>query len=203
MTWNSTYLVKQFLGFLSFCFWHLYVYSRIRCGNAHTSILSKRHFYFLHFLAVWEVRSFNFLRRNFAQWLNKLPLLMYPNFRKIYETVFFRTENCKYLKNLCYNFSHFFYILFHFVLQIKHKIFKNFDWRKFKIFKKKCKNTTILKTSCYHDNRNFWQHVYFYVIPAIRAMLLVSFVVISYETSKQQASMHNCAVYRNKCWEPP
>ena len=80
-----------------------------------------------------------------------------------------------------------FYILFHFVFQIKHQIFKNFDRKKFKISKKKWKNTTILKTPCYHGNGNFWQHVYFFVIPTIGAMLLVSFVVISDETSKQRA----------------
>ena len=49
----------------------------------------------------------------------------------------------------------------------------------------------------------FWQHVYFFVILTIGAMLLVSFVVISYETSKQRTSMHNCAVDHNKCREPP
>ena len=59
------------------------------------------------------------------------------------------------------------------------------------------KNTTILKTPCYHGNGNFWQHVYFSVIPTIGAMLLVSFVVISYETSKQRATIHNYVVYHN------
>ena len=91
----------------------------------------------------------------FVQRINKLRFLIYPNFKKKLQNSFFKTENCKYLKNLSYDFSIFFYILFHFVFQIRHQIFKNFDKRKFKIFKKDCENAAILITPCYHGNENF------------------------------------------------
>ena len=34
----------------------------------------------------------------------------------------------------------------------------------------------------YHRNGNVWQHVYFFVIPTTGAMLLASFIIMSYRT---------------------
>ena len=59
---------------------------------------------------------------------------------------------CKFESD--FRFVQFFFIhpvLFLFVFQIRHQIFKNFDRRKFKIFKKDCENTAILITPCYQQ----------------------------------------------------
>ena len=73
--------------------------------------------------------------------------------------------------------------------QIKHQIFKNFDRRKFKISKKKCKNNH-LKPPCYHENGNFWQQIYFSLLGQCYWCVSSSYLMKS-ANNRPQCTTHN------------